>query len=98
MVVVATDGMDANTETALAAQARRAKYVKLLSGTVIVIGIAVSRTGTAQLTKSTYRADFQAPFFVTWFSVIWLAVCYPLYLLVRLLNCRRKESFADIWR
>ncbi|OQV13276.1 putative thiamine transporter SLC35F3 [Hypsibius exemplaris] len=41
---------------------------------------------------------FRAPFFVTWFNAIWLMVCYPAYLLVMLLNCRRKQTFREIWR
>jgi hypothetical protein len=80
------------------AQARSERIKKLVAGAFLVILIAVSQCGTVQFAKKTYRPDFKAPFFVTWFSAISLTICYPVYLLVMLLNCGRKESFREIWR
>ncbi|XP_077990056.1 solute carrier family 35 member F4-like isoform X1 [Glandiceps talaboti] len=54
---------------------------KTIIGLLIVIGIAISWVGSTQFTQSTYSEKFDAPFFVVWFSTIWMSVCYPGYFL-----------------
>lgn len=59
---------------------------KMLTGVAIVIGIAVSWVGATQFAQSTYSPDFNAPFFTTWFSTVWMLVVFPGYFLPSLLT------------
>lgn len=66
---------------------------KMLIGIAIVVGIAISWVGSTQFAQSTYSADFNAPFFITWFSTAWMLVVFPLYFLPSLLRGKRISSF-----
>ena len=66
---------------------------KMLIGVLIVIGIAISWVGSTQFAKSTFSADFSAPFLITWFSTSWMSAVFPLYFLPSLLRGIRIRSF-----
>ena len=57
----------------------------MLIGVAIVIGIAFSWVGSTQFAQSSYSPDFNAPFFVSWFSTSWVLVVFPVYFLRALL-------------
>lgn len=59
---------------------------KMVIGVAIVIGIALSWVGSTQFAQSTYSPEFNAPFFVTWFSTSWMLVVFPAYFLPGLLK------------
>ncbi|CAB3976717.1 Hypothetical predicted protein [Paramuricea clavata] len=55
----------------------RMKALRTLYGIFIVVGIAISWVGSTQFAKSTYTSSFDAPWFVVWFSTIWMSLCFP---------------------
>ena len=65
----------------------------MLIGIAIVVGIAISWVGSTQLAQSTYSADFNAPFFIIWFSTAWMLVVFPLYFLPSFVRGRTITSF-----
>ena len=65
----------------------------MLIGVVIVIGIAFSWVGSTQFAQSSYSPDFNAPFFVSWFSTSWVLVVFPVYFLRALLRGKKITQF-----
>ncbi|XP_070533203.1 solute carrier family 35 member F4-like [Ptychodera flava] len=71
---------------------------KTILGLLIVLGIAVSWVGATQFTQSTYNEKFDAPFFVMWFSTIWMIVCYPGYFIPAYFLGRNRGQPRQIYR
>lgn len=65
----------------------------MLIGVAIVIGIAFSWVGSTQFAQSSYSPDFNAPFFVSWFSTSWVLVVFPVYFLRALLRGKKITQF-----
>ena len=65
----------------------------MLIGVAIVIGIALSWVGSTQFAQSTYSPEFNAPFFVTWFSTSWMLVVFPVYFFPGLLKGKKMIEF-----
>lgn len=66
---------------------------KMLIGVAIVIGIAFSWVGSTQFAQSSYSPDFNAPFFVSWFTTSWVLVVFPVYFLRALLRGKKITQF-----
>ncbi|XP_033640772.1 putative thiamine transporter SLC35F3 [Asterias rubens] len=73
---------------------------KVIYGLLLVIGIALSWVSATQFAKSTYSATFNAPFFVIWFSTVWMMVCYPVYVVGSfiLFKEKRKAGIRSLFR
>lgn len=55
---------------------------KLLIGVTIGLSVAISWVAATQFMKAMYSADnFDAPYFIIWFSTSWMVVCYPIYII-----------------
>ena len=69
----------------------------MLIGVAIVIGIAFSWVGSTQFAQSSYSPDFNAPFFVSWFSTSWVLVVFPVYFLRALLRGKNINFFYSFY-
>ncbi|XP_065678037.1 solute carrier family 35 member F4 isoform X1 [Hydra vulgaris] len=58
-----------------------ASTIKVMTGIVIVILIAMSSTGATQTGKSVFSNNFRAPFFTTWVSTCFMAITYPVFMI-----------------
>lgn len=55
---------------------------RIISGLILVVLVAVSRTGATQFGRSVfYLKDFGAPYFTAWFSVCFQITMYPIFMI-----------------
>ncbi|XP_041470973.1 putative thiamine transporter SLC35F3 [Lytechinus variegatus] len=71
---------------------------KILIGLSIGLGVAISWVAATQFMKAMYDENFDAPFFIIWFSTIWMLVCYPIYIIGSLVifKDQRNAGWAGI--
>ncbi|CAG2232131.1 solute carrier family 35 member F3-like [Mytilus edulis] len=55
---------------------------RIRCGLFLTVLIAVTSVSATYLAQSTYYGEFNAPYFVTYFSTAWLILMYPIYTLI----------------
>ncbi|OQV26223.1 putative thiamine transporter SLC35F3 [Hypsibius exemplaris] len=77
---------------------------KLFYGLIIVVAVAVVWVAATQFTQETLRqTNFDAPFFLNWFSTSWMIFCYPLYFFFVWINCKcqnrdHRPAIRNAWK
>ena len=71
------------------------KCFQVISGLLIVVGVATSWAGATQFSKSALSetATFYAPYFLVWFSTNFMILCYPVHVVCLLLV---RRLFLDV--